>query len=74
MIGVAKNVPGASDIRPVVNAVVDALTSTSPHSRYAVGHGARFVYTTLSYLPACVADFLLRVVSKFPQPQGFFLL
>ena len=64
-----KNLPRASDISPVVNAVVDGLTSASPHDRYVIGLDARFG-SAVTYLPAYVADFLLRVVRKFPQPEG----
>lgn len=44
-----------SDPSPVVDAILDALTSLRPHKRYIVGEDAKWLIF-LSYLPAFVLD------------------
>ena len=60
----------SSDISLVVNAIVDGLTLISPPDRFVVGPDARYGLLPLTYLPAHVADVLLRVGFKMPRPQG----
>lgn len=61
----------SSDISQVVNAIVDGLTLISPPDRFVVGRpDARYGFLPLTYLPAHVADVLLRVGFKMPRPQG----
>ena len=48
------------DTLKVVDAIVDALTSQRPQTRYVVGlDGKRMV--SMSYLPTFIADYVLRV-------------
>lgn len=69
-INIMHNFPRSLDINEVVNAIVDGLTSTSPCDRYVVGPDAKFGFIPLSFLPAFVSDFMIRVWLKLPCPQG----
>ena len=69
-INIVHNFPCLSDISEVVNAIVDGLTSTSPSDRYVVGPDAKYGLIPLSFLPAFVGDFMIRVGFKLPCPQG----
>ena len=70
MIKIVKKIHRTSDVSLVVNKIVDGLTSASPPDRYIIGQDAWFVLLLLTYLPAFVADFVLRVGFKIPSPQG----
>ena len=58
------------DINEVVNAIVDALMSSSPCDRYLVGRDAKNFLVWLTRLPASVADFILRASINGPRPRG----
>ncbi|KAL9983671.1 hypothetical protein ACROYT_G005880 [Oculina patagonica] len=60
----------SSDITPVVNTILEALMSSSPHDRYLVGPDAKYSLIWLARLPAFVADFILRVSFNPPRQQG----
>ncbi|XP_068709315.1 retinol dehydrogenase 7-like [Montipora foliosa] len=68
-ISIVKNIPCDSDINQVVNAIIDALTSRFPSDRYVVGTDARYGFIPLSFLPAFIADFILRVLLNPPHPR-----
>lgn len=53
----------------VVNGVVHALTSHNPQTHYAIGLDAKGL-AWLSMMPACITDFLFRIMSVMPGPKG----
>lgn len=55
----------------VVDAVVDALTSQTPHDRYLIGFDAKFIFGWLAMFPTSMADFILkRLVPQDLVPLG----
>ena len=60
----------SSDITPVVDTIVEALTSSSPRDRYLVGPDAKYWLIWLARLPAVIADFILRSAFNPPQQRG----
>ena len=48
------------DTYKVVDAIIDALTSQQPQTRYVVGWEAKRI-VFISYLPTFIADRLMRV-------------
>ena len=52
----------------VVTGVLHALTSCDPQTHYVIGHDAK-VLAWLSMMPACIIDFLFRLLSFiWPAP------
>ena len=52
----------------VVSGVLHALTSRNPQTHYVIGHDAK-VLAWLSMTPACITDFLFRLLSViWPGP------
>lgn len=60
----------SADLFKVVDAVVDALTTEWPRSRYVVGSDARFL-TWLSHLPTKLEDVLLDKISKGSSIEAY---
>ena len=52
----------------VVNGVVHALTSHNPQTHYVIGLDAKGL-ALLSMMPACVTDFLFRIMRVMPGPK-----
>ncbi|XP_053311677.1 retinol dehydrogenase 7-like [Spea bombifrons] len=51
---------GSSQFTIVTNCMEHALTAVHPWTRYSAGWYAKFFYMPLSYLPTCVADYMLK--------------
>jgi len=52
----------------VVSSVLHALTSRDPQTHYVIGHDAKAL-AWLSMMPACITDFLFRLLSViWPGP------
>lgn len=59
-----------SNISQVVDAIVEALTSSSPADRYLVGIDAKFLLVWLARLPAYISDFILHLAFNPPKQQA----
>ncbi|KAI8794236.1 17-beta-hydroxysteroid dehydrogenase type 6 [Biomphalaria glabrata] len=53
-------VPPSSNLDLVVDAYIHGLTSRFPRTRYTPGNDSKFLYIPLSYLPTCLADWILK--------------
>eukprot|EP01136_Pigoraptor_vietnamica_P009375 Opistho-1_new@45839 len=60
----------AQDPMNIVHAMTHALTAYAPHSRYLVGFDATLLWRWLAMSPACVSDFLFKVITRQPPPVG----
>lgn len=53
----------------VVSGVVHALTSRDPQAHYVIGQDAKAL-AWLSMMPACITDFLFRILAViWPRPE-----
>ncbi|XP_075055549.1 retinol dehydrogenase 7-like [Mixophyes fleayi] len=54
----------SSKLTIVTDCMEHALTAVHPWTRYSAGSYAKFFYMPLSYLPTCVADYMLNIPSN----------
>jgi NAD(P)-dependent dehydrogenase (short-subunit alcohol dehydrogenase family) len=52
---------GSDDPKPVVDAMVHALTSPRPHRRYRLGFDCVVLARILEWVPACISDLALTI-------------
>ncbi|XP_055070555.2 retinol dehydrogenase 1 [Misgurnus anguillicaudatus] len=57
----------SSDISKVTSCMVHALSARNPRTRYAAGWDAKLFWIPLSYMPTCVADFIMSLLLPFPK-------
>uniref|UniRef100_A0A2C9JUT3 Uncharacterized protein n=1 Tax=Biomphalaria glabrata TaxID=6526 RepID=A0A2C9JUT3_BIOGL len=53
-------VEGSSNLDLVVDTYIHGLTSRFPRTRYTPGNDSKFLYIPISYLPTCLADWILK--------------
>ncbi|KAI8794235.1 retinol dehydrogenase 3 [Biomphalaria glabrata] len=53
-------VQGSSNLDLVVDTYIHGLTSCFPRTRYTPGNDSKFLYIPISYLPTCLADWILK--------------
>ncbi|XP_076026187.1 retinol dehydrogenase 16-like [Genypterus blacodes] len=56
-----------SDLMKVVGSMEHAISAVHPHTRYSAGWDAMLIWLPLSYLPSCIADWLLLIDSVRPE-------
>ena len=54
----------ASDITPVVDGYIHAMTAMFPRGRYVIGMDAKLLYVPLSWLPEWLSDLLLDYMTR----------
>ncbi|XP_052004752.1 retinol dehydrogenase 7-like isoform X2 [Xyrauchen texanus] len=57
----------SSDISKVTSCMQHALSARHPRTRYAAGWDAKLFWIPLSYLPTCVADFIINILLPSPK-------
>ncbi|XP_023671792.1 dehydrogenase/reductase SDR family member 9 [Paramormyrops kingsleyae] len=55
------------DLMKVVSCMEHALSAVHPRTRYSPGWDAKFFWIPLSYMPTCIADYLLLKDAIFPE-------
>ena len=61
----------SAKIHIVVDAIVDAVTSSNPKIRYVLGWDANLIWIWISRLPTSVGDALMRFISKIETPARY---
>lgn len=62
------NILCSEDISKVTSCVQHALSAKYPRTRYGAGWDAKLFWIPLSYMPSCIADFVVSAL--LPTPKG----
>ncbi|XP_053564144.1 retinol dehydrogenase 7 [Bombina bombina] len=55
-----------TDLTPVTNCMVHALTAVNPYTRYSAGWDAKLFFIPISYVPTFLADYLMTRTAPRP--------